>query len=255
MISEYPVYSETSTGGQVASESSSKGVQGSSLQGAKKSPGMKRKGGGINLRCCNLENGLNMQLLLVSGFLGTGKTTFIIGFAKFAIQKGVKVAILVNEIGEIGIDDQLMRRLGLNVWEILGGCICCTLAGSLNETLDKLLGEYKPDLVLLEPSGAADLRNVIEIVAIYEKRALMKTRKMVIVDPLRLPMLMEVLTPLITSQIQSAELVLINKKDLATPKELETALQTVSDIHPDVKILCTSVKEDLDPEIIDELLP
>ena len=85
-----------------------------------------------------------MQLLIVSGFLGTGKTTFIIKFVKSALQKGVKIAILVNEVGEIGIDDQLMRRLGLNVWEILGGCICCTLAVNLNETLDKLLQEYKP---------------------------------------------------------------------------------------------------------------
>ena len=195
-----------------------------------------------------------MQLLIVSGFLGTGKTTFIINFVKSALQKGVKVAILVNEVGEIGIDDKLMRRLGLNVWEILGGCICCTLAVNLNETLDKLLQEYKPDLVLLEPSGVADLNSVNSIIEIYEKKALLKTRKMTIIDPLRLPMLMEVLTPLITSQIQAAELVLINKEDLASPEEMENALKTVRDIRPEAKTLCTSLKEHFDPTIVDEFL-
>ena len=196
-----------------------------------------------------------MQLLIVSGFLGSGKTTLIIQFARAAVERKIKVAILVNEIGEIGIDDQHMRRLGLNVWEILGGCICCTLAGDLGNTLDKLIAEYKPDLVLLEPSGAADLRTVDSIITMYEKKALLKTRKLTIVDPLRFPMMMEVLTPLITSQIQSAEFVLINKEDVASPEEMENAHRTVAELHPEAKIICTSVKQRRVAPILDELLP
>jgi G3E family GTPase len=196
-----------------------------------------------------------MQLLIISGFLGAGKTTFIIRLAKEAIAKKLGVAVIVNEVGEIGIDDQLMRQQDLNVWEILGGCICCTLAGDLSITLDKLIEEYKPDLVLLEPSGAADLRTINEIIKDYEDRSILKTCKLTIVDPLRLPMLMEVLTPLITSQIQSAEWILINKEDIASFEDIENARQTVSNLCPEAKIICTSVKRKLDLPILDELLP
>ena len=196
-----------------------------------------------------------MQLSIVSGFLGSGKTTFIIQFARAAVERKIKVAVLVNEIGEIGIDDQHMRRLGLNVWEILGGCICCTLAGDLGNTLDKLMAEYKPDLVLLEPSGVADLRSVDKILEMYVNKSLLKIRKLTIVDPLRFTMMIEVLTPLITSQIQSAELVLINKKDVASSDDMENARLKVADLHPEAKIICTSVKQKLDPLILDDLLP
>jgi G3E family GTPase len=196
-----------------------------------------------------------MQLLIISGFLGAGKTTFIIRLAKEAIAKKLKVAVIVNEVGEIGIDDQFMRQLDLNVWEILGGCICCTLAGDLGNTLDKLIEEYNPDLVLMEPSGTADLRTVNEIIADYEDGSIFKTGKITIVDPLRLPMMMEVITPLITSQIMSAEWVLINKEDVASFEEMENARLTVSDLHPEATIICTSVKQKLDLPILDELLP
>ena len=196
-----------------------------------------------------------MQLLIVSGFLGSGKTTFIIQFARAAVARKMKVAVLVNEIGEIGIDDRYMRRLGLNVWEILGGCICCTLAGDIGDTLDKLIEEYRPGLVLLEPSGAADLRSVDRIMATYEDKAILKMRKLTIVDPLRFSMMMEVLTPLITSQIQSAEFVLINKEDVASLEDMENARRTVADLHPEAKIICTAVKQKLDPLILEDLLP
>ena len=195
-----------------------------------------------------------MKLLLVSGFLGSGKTTFIIQFAQAAVAREIKVAVLVNEIGEIGIDDQHMRRLGLNVWEILGGCICCTLAGDLGNTLDQLVTEYKPDMVILEPSGAANLKSVDQSIAIYESKNLLKARKIAIVDPLRFSMLIQVLTPLITSQIQSAELVLINKKDVAASEDMEYARRKVADLNPEAKILCTSVREKLDVPILDDLL-
>jgi hypothetical protein len=104
---------------------------------------------------------LAMHLLLVTGFLGSGKTTLIIPLAKSVVQLKRRVAILVNEIGEIGIDNQLMRQLDLNVWELLAGCICCTLSGDLVTTLQKLDADYAPDLVIVEPSGAHPGRNVL----------------------------------------------------------------------------------------------
>ena len=160
-----------------------------------------------------------MHLLLFSGFLGSGKTSFVIPLSNAAVQSGHRVAIVVNEIGEIGIDNQLMRQLDLNVWELVAGCICCTLSGDLVAILQTLDSDYAADLVIVEASGAADPRNVLSALPYYRGRSLSSVRTVAVVDPLRLPMLIEVMTPLITSQIQHADLILVSKYDLATSED------------------------------------
>jgi len=195
-----------------------------------------------------------MRLIIISGFLGSGKTTFLIQIAKAATAKGLKVAILVNEVGEIGIDDQFMRQLDLNVWELLGGCICCSLAGGVAETLQKLEKQYRPDYVLLEPSGVADPKNVAMALDGYQSDSLAGVGKVALIDPLRLDMLMEVLTPLTTSTIKAADIILINKADAATPDELVYARQVVGEIKPAARLMTISVKEDTSPDLIEEIL-
>ncbi|MDR3562808.1 MAG: GTP-binding protein [Negativicutes bacterium] len=195
-----------------------------------------------------------MHLLLITGFLGSGKTTLVIRLAKAAVAQKQRTAILVNEIGEIGIDNQLMRQLDLNVWELLGGCICCTLSGDLVSTLQQLDGDYHPDLVLLEPSGAADPAGVLRALPYYQGSPLESTRKIAILDPLRLGFLYEVMTPLITSTIEQADLVLVSKCDLASPDEISFARQTAQSIKPQAELFQTDL-QDLSPELIAAMLP
>ena len=173
-----------------------------------------------------------MNLLIVSGFLGSGKTTFIIQVAKSASEKGLRVAILVNEVGETGIDDLFMRQLDLNVWEMLGGCICCTIAASLPETLMKLESDYSPDLVIMEPTGAADPSNVTKALDSFKGKDRIRKYQISLLDPLRMKMLMEVLTPLTTSTIESSDLVLVNKTDLASDEEIDYSIRAVQEIRP-----------------------
>jgi len=196
-----------------------------------------------------------MHLLLIAGFLGSGKTTLIIKLAQAATQAGCRVAIVVNEIGEIGIDDQLMRRLALNVWELLSGCICCTLSGDLVTTLQTLQADYAPDLVLVEPSGVAEPGNVLTALPYYRGDPLASVRCAVLLDSLRLPMLHEVLTPLITAQIQHADLLVINKADVASTEDLAAARCIAEDVNPNVEVVCISAKEGLEPGLLSELLP
>ena len=183
-----------------------------------------------------------MQLLVISGFLGTGKTTFIIELAKAALKKRINVAIVVNEIGEIGVDDMYMRKLGLNVREILGGCICCTLAGSLQETLDALAREYGPELVILEPSGVADLETVDRALQIGPENPCCQVTKVTLVDPLRLEMMMTVMTPLVTSQIRCAQWVVTNKQDAASAEEMAYARHIVRQLNPGARTMTLSAK-------------
>ncbi len=197
-----------------------------------------------------------MKLLLISGFLGSGKTTLILSLARDLVQsRGKKVAIIVNEVGEIGVDDKVMKKANLNVWEIFSGCICCQLSVDLVTTLHKLSESDKPDLVLVEASGVANPANVIDVLRYYRGEPLETVRTVVLVDPGRLEMLMEVLTPLVTSQVGAADLVLINKVDQASPEELGRAGDIVGSLNPRAATLMISAKEGLNTEsLLQELI-
>lgn len=196
-----------------------------------------------------------MHLLLVTGFLGSGKTTLIIRLAQVAATQGLRVAILVNEIGEIGIDDQLMRQLDLNVWEMVSGCICCTLSADLVTTLHQLDRDYRPDLAILEPSGAAEPDNILQALRYYKGRPLESIRSVSVLDPLRLPELFQVLTPLITKQLAHAELLLINKADLATADQIAETRRIAMETNPEARMMIISAREALPPTMLMELMP
>ena len=195
-----------------------------------------------------------MRILLFSGFLGSGKTTLVIKLAQKVVAHGQRVAILVNEIGEIGIDNQLMRRLDLDVWELLDGCICCTLSADLVSTLQKLDNDYQPDLIIIEPSGAADPRSILKAMQYYRGSPLESQQTIAVVDPLRLEMLMEVLTPLITAQIQHAGLILISKSDLASSKEIAYAKKITQEVNPQAETFLSNGQV-LSPELMTALTP
>lgn len=196
-----------------------------------------------------------MRLLLVTGFLGSGKTTLILGLARAARAAGQRAAIIVNEIGEIGIDNQLMRQLDLDVWELFNGCICCTLTADLVTTLQKLDTDYRPDLVVVEPSGAADPASLLRALPYYRGRPLESVRWVVVLDPLRLPMLLEVLEPLITSGIRQAECIVVSKADLATPEEVDRAVQAARGINAQAPLFCEALADELPSDLARELLP
>ena len=196
-----------------------------------------------------------MHLLIITGFLGSGKTTLLLRLAELAQKQEKKVAILVNEVGEIGIDNQIMKQLGFNVSELLGGCICCSLAGDVIGTLERVQKKYQPDFVLLEPSGAADPRNLMNILAAYKGIPFKSLIKAAIIDSVRLDMLMKVISPLIITTMEQADLILINKADEASPKELDKAYNIALKYMPSNKIFKVCAHDEIEPDIIRELLP
>ena len=196
-----------------------------------------------------------MHLLMVTGFLGSGKTTLVIQLTQAIARQGRRAGILVNEIGEIGIDDQLMRQLELNVWEMVSGCICCTLAGELGPTLEKLDREYDADIAILEPSGAAEPNNILHNLTYYKGRPLESTRSVSILDPLRLPELFQVMTPLITKQLAHADVLLIGKADLATAEQIAETRQIAAEVNPDARVVVISARGPISPQLLEELLP
>ena len=100
---------------------------------------------------------------IISGFLGAGKTTLIKKLLSEALN-GEQVVLIENEFGEIGIDGGFLKDSGIEIREMNSGCICCSLVGDFGKSLEEVLVKYKPDRVVIEPSGVGKLSDVMKAV-------------------------------------------------------------------------------------------
>lgn len=186
-----------------------------------------------------------MRLLLFAGFLGSGKTTLILALGREVAFRDARVAVIVNEVGEVGIDGDVLRMGDLQVKEITAGCICCQIGVDLVRTLRELEELFRPDLVIIEASGIATPAGVLDTLQRYPVQTVTCIETVTVVDPLRFEALYEVLTPLIESQIVGADRVVMMKVDQATPEELEAALRTIAALAPAAPVyLVDAARED-----------
>ena len=100
-----------------------------------------------------------MKILLVSGFLGAGKTTFIKEMAK---NINLEFVILENEYADIGIDGDFLDEKNLNVWEMSEGCICCSMKGDFKSSIKRIYSEINPEYLIIEPTGVGMLSSIVE---------------------------------------------------------------------------------------------
>ena len=166
-----------------------------------------------------------MRVLIFGGFLGSGKTTCLMQLARYIVNssqsdKAIKVMILENEIGEVGIDDAFLRGGGFQVDNLFAGCACCSVSGELVTAASKIQKEYDPEWLIVETTGLAypiriqeNLRYALD----------METRIGVLVDASRWRRLRIPMENLLKGQIQGSDAVLVNKIDLVD----EAAIQAV----------------------------
>ena len=185
-----------------------------------------------------------MDVIVVGGFLGSGKTTTIINMGKYLAEKGKKVAIIVNEIGEIGIDGDVIKRFGFDTKEITGGCICCSLKVGLRTTITLLANEYKPDILMIEPTGIAFphiIRNEVELMNLGEE---VKIAPLVtLIDGSRFKHLMKEVKEFAMRQIIDAEILGINKVDLIEPIRIPILEASVQQLNPKARVVLLSGKD------------
>ncbi|NLX48019.1 MAG: hypothetical protein GXY70_07630 [Euryarchaeota archaeon] len=180
-----------------------------------------------------------MRIAQVTGFLGSGKTTFLIEVAKELNTRGLKVATIVNDVGHINVDRKCMEVHGINTREISGGCICCEVQGTLTTTVTGIYMSYRPDIILVEPTGVAiplGLRQAAAETVKKMPKMLEQSPIVTFVDALRIDKLMNNVRRLVETQIVEADAVLINKVDAVGEERLRTVTEMVRGLNPDVRL-------------------
>ena len=181
-----------------------------------------------------------MKISQIAGFLGSGKTTALMLIGDDLVKRGHRIAIVVNDVGDISVDARFIEAHGLKAKEISGGCICCQIAGTFAETLAKLHDSFDPDIVIVEPSGVAipwGLKRAAEYSEAKTEVHIEHAPVITLVDSTRIEMLMKAVRRLVETQIREADLCFINKVDAATPEQIEMTREVIGSINPKAEIL------------------
>jgi G3E family GTPase len=176
-----------------------------------------------------------MNLIIFGGFLGSGKTSLILSLAHFIAENEEanksNLVIIENEVGDIGIDDKVLKSDGFSVRELFAGCICCQLTADLIVTLNDIDEKINPKWVIIETTGLAYPGKILGNLNKYGK-GIESIRTVTVVDAERFDELTTVAPILIETQISEGDTILINKIDLATEMELEHIENHVKHLSP-----------------------
>ncbi|MCL2786657.1 MAG: hypothetical protein FWD81_05520, partial [Methanomassiliicoccaceae archaeon] len=153
--------------------------------------------------------------------LGSGKTSAILGIAGILADRGMKIAVIENEIGSIGIDGEILERSGMKVRELRGGCICCTMKTGLIDTLRTIEAHIAPDITIVEPTGIADPNHVITAVDGVAGLTVTSLFTIIMVDAERILKVRRMFERPLRNQLGVADLVLINKVDTVSASEVD----------------------------------
>ncbi len=184
----------------------------------------------------NIVSKTNIPITIISGFLGSGKTTLLNHI--LSNQKGIKTAVLVNEFGEIGIDNELIIKTEEEMIELSNGCICCSINGELVEAIEKLINVNKKlDYIIIETTGLADPLPVAMTLLGSELRD--QTRLDSIITLIDAENFDEVAleSSIGRSQVIYSDILLLNKCDLVSNKNIEKTISKLKEIKNDVRIL------------------
>ena len=179
---------------------------------------------------------------IFSGFLGAGKTTLIKKLIQEA-YKGEKLVLIENEFGEIGIDGGFLQDAGIEITEMNSGCICCSLVGDFGEALKKVLDEFAPDRILIEPSGVGKLSDVIRAVQDIEAEDAVLNAFTTVVDANKCKMYMKNFGEFFNDQIENAGTIILSHTDSIKPDKLELCVKLVREHNSDAALVTTPWSE------------
>lgn len=193
-----------------------------------------------------------MKFLIIGGFLGSGKTTFLLQLARHLVQvRGVgQVVILENEIGQVSVDDRLLGDSGLQVQGMFAGCVCCTMAGELPGNVKRIQQELDPDWIIMEATGVAFPYAIRENLTRFLEEP---PQVVCLADASRWRKLLPAVGHLLPHQLQDADQILINKVDLVSAEELVWVKESISSINQTATLVPMRAIDRIAPDVLDQV--
>ena len=175
---------------------------------------------------------------IFSGFLGAGKTTLIKKLIAEAYT-GEKIVLIENEFGEIAIDGGFLKDSGVQINEMNSGCICCSLVGDFADALQKVLEQFHPDRILIEPSGVGKLSDVIRAVQGVQSDELVLNGFTTVVDANKCKMYMKNFGEFFNNQVENASAIILSRTEGIRPEKLDAAVALLREKNPTATIVTT----------------
>ena len=181
---------------------------------------------------------------IFSGFLGAGKTTLIKKLIEEA-YKGEQVVLIENEFGEIGIDGGFLRDAGVEINEMNSGCICCSLVGDFGKALEKVLDQFHPDRILIEPSGVGKLSDIIQAVEDLDIDHVKLNGFTTVVDAKKAKIYMKNFGEFYNNQVEHASSIILSHTAGMDEEKLEKVVELLRE-HNEHAVIITTDWDELD---------
>ena len=178
------------------------------------------------------------KITIFSGFLGAGKTTLIKKLIAEGYQKE-KLVLIENEFGQIGIDGGFLQDAGVEITEMNSGCICCSLVGDFGKALVQVLEQYKPDRILIEPSGVGKLSDVIKAVQNIDAHDVELDGFTTVVDAKKCRMYQKNFGEFFNNQITYASCLILSHTTGLAQDKLDEVVARLRELNPAAPIVTT----------------
>ena len=176
---------------------------------------------------------------IISGFLGAGKTTFIKKLLEEAIS-GEQVVLIENEFGEIGIDGGFLKDSGIEIREMNSGCICCSLVGDFGTSLAEVLTQYKPERIIIEPSGVGKLSDVMKaVIDVSADMDVELNSAVTIVDAAKCKMYMKNFGEFFNNQVENAGTIVLSRTDITDASKIQKDVEMIREKNANAVIITT----------------
>lgn len=173
---------------------------------------------------------------VISGFLGSGKTTLVKKLLQ--IHQKEKVVLIENEFGDIGIDGELIEREGFEVFEISSGCICCIMQKDFVQMLVRIIKEFHPQRIIIEPTGISILSEIIDILRKPEFASLLQINSLVtVVDGVNYLQQCEVFGEFFEEQITNASVLTLSKSQHIDSETISRIITSLREFNQDGEII------------------
>lgn len=180
-----------------------------------------------------------IKIDVVSGFLGSGKTTLIKSLLK--AYENEKVVLIENEFGEIGIDGDIIEREGFEVFEISSGCICCIMKKDFQVVLSRIIEEFNPDRIIVEPTGISILSEIIDILSSKEVSEKCSINSLItVIDSINYLEQCDVFGEFFEDQISNAETLILSKSQFVEPKKIEEIIEALREVNSKAEIITSN---------------